>query len=243
MMDPLRRSFDDLYDTRPPPRGADAVLVGARRQALLGPAPHRRRPGPFVLAAAAAALVLLVVLVTRPSEHTVVETGPAAPGTAAPTTAAPPVATAAPPVTTAAAQDARALPPGRHFGFLLAVDGAARTIEFDEALWLSGEEGNAAARQRGDLGEDDVLPNDFYIVNDDQRRRTLRVGADVTVKVIRQESCCEHTAADFAFLAAAFSSEESLRTLFGAGGSGWVPMWVTIAAAGTVVDIEHQYVP
>lgn len=227
MTDRLHRAFDQLHDSRPPPRGAAAVLDGARRPVMRCTAPNRRPPGRPVLAGLAVACACLVVFMAWPSNGTTVTTGPAGVST-----------TTAP--TTAPAGNEPALAPGRHFGYLRAVDGASHTIEFDEAIFLSGDAAAAAARRDGVPLVDGVLPNDLYIVNDEVALRTLRVRPDVAVKVIRSETCCEHSTVDFAFLARAYASNQSRTEALYGGGDTFL---VTVAEGGAVSRIEHAYTP
>lgn len=59
---------------------------------------------------------------------------------------------------------------GVYFGYIRAVeDGNTRTLVFDEARWLIGEEGKDAAIAAGLCTADareECLPNDFFILNE-----------------------------------------------------------------------------
>lgn len=58
---------------------------------------------------------------------------------------------------------------GIHFGFIRAIQaGDVHVLDFDEARWLTGKEGQDAAIAAGHCTEDarsECLPNDFFIEN------------------------------------------------------------------------------
>ena len=114
---------------------------------------------------------------------------------------------------------------GRHFGFWKTFE-IGDTIafgEFDLAYFLTGGEAEAAAAAKGETVE-----NDYFIVNDNTRLRTLIVGGDAVVRVLADiggPALEPSNVADFAV-----DRHQA---------SGF---WVTIAD-GLVTGIEEQYVP
>ncbi|MGI8425955.1 MAG: hypothetical protein ACR2M4_05020 [Actinomycetota bacterium] len=70
---------------------------------------------------------------------------------------------------------------GTHMAFIVSVDPSKSTMTYDVVQWLSGEEANEA--HRTETGDDSRAPNDYYIVNDNSKVRTLTVtdGACIAV--------------------------------------------------------------
>ena len=130
----------------------------------------------------------------------------------------------------------------RAFGFITAANPEARTIDFDEAEWLSGDEAAAAAVADGQLRPGEPVPNDYYIRNPDKEVVELEVAADATVKgagsatVLKPRPPCEGCQ----------SFEVGLDEFFAAWDGGLRPArgsyWVT-TKDGEVVAIEEQYRP
>lgn len=114
---------------------------------------------------------------------------------------------------------------GRHFGYWKTFE-IGDTIafgEFDVAYFLSGVEAEAAAAGKGETVE-----NDYLIVNDNTRLRTLIVKGNAKVRVLVEGGGAglkSSNVADFAVARHAASG-----------------FWVTIAG-GEVNEIEEQYVP
>ena len=144
--------------------------------------------------------------------------------------------TTAPPTTAAGATDEPAdvgdsddtgrseLEDGRHFGFWQRFEIGDTTAygEFDLAQLLTGTEAEAAAAERGD-----EVNNDYYIVNDNPRLRTLIAEGDTVVRVLEggTPDPVDSNVADFAV-------ERSPDAGF----------WVTIED-GIVTEIEQQFFP
>jgi hypothetical protein len=114
---------------------------------------------------------------------------------------------------------------GRHYGFwkTLEIGDTVAFGEFDLAYFLTGTEAEKAAASHGD-----DLSNDYYVVNDNTRLRTLIVNGDAEVTVVDWDNCCGTKPSNVADLAV--DRRES---------SGF---WVTIEN-GAVTKIEEQYVP
>jgi hypothetical protein len=129
---------------------------------------------------------------------------------------------------------------GRHFGWVRAVDLEALSIEFDLASFLTGDEANEAAEERGD---ETPVPNDYYIVDDNPRLRTLGVGPTLEIVLFDWNRCCDETIpAGLDAFAEAIASDEPITVdgslLYG----GYSPYWITIEG-GVITRIEEQYLP
>ena len=113
---------------------------------------------------------------------------------------------------------------GRHFGYWRSfeIGDTVATGEFDLAYFLSGDEAEKAAAAKGD-----EVTNDYYIVNDNPRLRTLFARGDTKVVVLVGDGAKTTTSnvADFAV-------ERNRDAGF----------WVTIED-GIVTSIEEQYQP
>lgn len=133
---------------------------------------------------------------------------------------------------------------GKHFGYIRAFttgDGT-RTMAFDQATWLTGDEATAAARAAGDIGSDEPVPNDYYVTNPDTATVTLPVDPDVTVTRVDCDSGCTGNAPGrIEDLVASFGHEDesTLETPYRGARSQY---WVT-TAAGVVTHVDEQYVP
>jgi hypothetical protein len=129
---------------------------------------------------------------------------------------------------------------GRHFGYVRSVDADARTIEFDLAYFLSGEEADRAYQEAtGDTGP---VPNDHFVVNDNPMLRTLALAPDVRLRLLDWSHCCEtFFDGDLAPFAQAIREQADVTDggLIYRGQSSW---WITIEN-GVVTEIEEQYSP
>jgi hypothetical protein len=129
---------------------------------------------------------------------------------------------------------------GRHFGFIESVDLEGLALEFDLAYFLTGEEANAAAEEHGD---EVPVPNDYYIVNDNPKIRTLGVAPDLEIVLFDWDRCCEETiSGSLEGLAEAINGGEPV-TVDGHLYQGPLsPYWLTVEG-GAVTRIEEQYLP
>jgi hypothetical protein len=128
---------------------------------------------------------------------------------------------------------------GRHFGYVRSVDADARTIEFDLAYFLSGEEANAAYQAAGGTGP---VPNDHFVVNDNPRLRTLPLAPDVRLRLLDWNHCCEtFFDGDLVLFGQAIEEQGDVTDgdLTYRGQSQW---WITVEN-GVVTEIEEQYSP
>jgi hypothetical protein len=126
---------------------------------------------------------------------------------------------------------------GRHFGFIRSVDVAAQTMRFDLAYFLTGDEANQAAAEHGD---EVPVPNDYYIVNDNPKLRTLAISPAVDVWVIDWQDCCELVQGEVQPFMDAFATKHHAWDALYQGSEA--PYWVTVEN-GAVVKIEVQFLP
>lgn len=114
---------------------------------------------------------------------------------------------------------------GRHFGYWRTFEVGDTTAfgEFDLAYFLSGVEAEAAAAANGETVE-----NDYFIVNDNTKLRTLIVKGKAKVRVLVGGGGAELESSNVAD----FAVDRHPASGF----------WVTIVG-GEVNEIEEQYVP
>jgi hypothetical protein len=127
---------------------------------------------------------------------------------------------------------------GRHFGYIESIDleTPVGTVVFDLGYFLSGEEANQAAAEDG---YPTPVDNDYYIVNDNPRLRTLLVSPDITIRLV-----------DWGYSTGLFSADaRRFQQSFALDGyplgrykGRFSPYWLTIKG-GVVVTIEEQYQP
>jgi hypothetical protein len=128
---------------------------------------------------------------------------------------------------------------GEHFGFVEEVDASGGNLVLDLAYFLSGEAANEAAAERGD---EVPVPNDYYIVNDNPRLRTLTLADDLKLSLLDWNRCCdERFEGDLDTFAQAI--DEGQLEADGYLYQGPLsPYWLTVEN-GEVVRIEEQYLP
>lgn len=124
---------------------------------------------------------------------------------------------------------------GHHFVYVTDAarrkDGSVR-VTFDLAYFLTGEAGERAAAEHGD-----EFVNDYYIVNDNPRLRTLSLGEDVGVRYIPAGGCCELQPGSVdAWLEAVLETNPTDY----AGKD--VPWWFTVKG-GAITKIAQRYLP
>ncbi len=130
---------------------------------------------------------------------------------------------------------APALDDGRYFVFVKKLHGTPpnASMTFDLAYFLTGEAANQAAAEHG---VQTPVPNDYYIVNDNPRLRTLPLSPTVDTQAIDWTNCCELTSVPYTDWAAAV--RDSTDALHGAE-SGY---WITVQQ-GRIAMLEEQYTP
>jgi hypothetical protein len=124
---------------------------------------------------------------------------------------------------------------GHHFVYVtrasLMEDGSSE-VEFDLALFYVDDDAEREAAERGD----EVL-NGYYIVNENDRLRTLPLADDVEVAYIPVDACCALQPGNVdAWLEAVL---ETNPTDYGGAD---VPWWFTVEG-GEISRIEQQYLP
>jgi hypothetical protein len=135
---------------------------------------------------------------------------------------------------------------GEQFGFVTKADAAKRTITFDPAEWLDGEEGRLAAVEDGSIGPDESLPNDYYIRNPDKRTRVLELAPSATVHAavpvtalaVRRPAACSGNSNCTSYSVSLPAFFASFRERH----HGGLKFWLTIRD-GDVVRLDEQYVP
>lgn len=120
---------------------------------------------------------------------------------------------------------------GRNYGYPTKATDDSVTV--DIALFLTGQE---AAEAAADHGDESPPPNDYYVVNDNPRLRTLPVASDVRVRYVPvgQDPSVTVNGNWDAFAAAVNGAQQ---TDYPEG--GW---WFTLRD-GVVVKVEFQWVP
>jgi hypothetical protein len=127
---------------------------------------------------------------------------------------------------------------GRHPAYLTSLDVGGHTIEFDLIQFLTGDQANAAYHE--DHPDDPGgVPNDYYIVNDNPRLRTLPVAAGVAVSVVStSESANDPHSITFEDLPGYLSGNPIPEE----GRLWYNPFWLVVEDH-TIVAIEEQYTP
>jgi len=131
------------------------------------------------------------------------------------------------------------LPDGRHFGFIKSIDlnASPATMVFDLAYFLTGDEANAAAAERGD---EVPVPNDYYIVNDNPKLRMLQVSPNVDIELVDWKNCCDRVfKPNWQKFQDSFALDEPPA---GRYKGKFTNYWVTVNG-GEVVQIQEQFVP
>jgi hypothetical protein len=128
------------------------------------------------------------------------------------------------------------LPDGRHFVFIGELPGdPPDRMTFDLAEFLTGD---AAADAAAEHGDESPPPNDYYIVNDNPRLRTLPIASDAQLLIIDWSDCCDtFIDGDIGLLRDALVSGDPTGAYRPAS-----PFWITVES-GSIATIEEQYLP
>jgi hypothetical protein len=129
---------------------------------------------------------------------------------------------------------------GRHFGYIKSVDLAPKpaTLAFDLAYHLIGEEANREAERRG---YETPVPNDYFIVNDNPKLRTLPLSDDLELRLLDWNHCCEtFFAGDLEQFAASFQRE---HPLVDSHYRGALSAYEILVRNGVVVAVDERYFP
>jgi hypothetical protein len=145
------------------------------------------------------------------------------------------------PVETPPQPDDAELEDGRHFGYVTSVDVEERTIVFDLAIWLSGDEADRAYQDA--TGETGPVPNDYYVVNDNPKLRTLTLAPDVRVRLLDWNDCCgTFFDADLDVWARAVVRNRHIDVNGREYSNNSRQVWITVQD-GVVTLVEEQYTP
>lgn len=125
---------------------------------------------------------------------------------------------------------------GRHFVFVKELPGAPPDrMTFDLAEFLTGD---AAAEAATEHGDESPPPNDYYIVNDNPRLRTLAIAPDAELRILDWADCCSSfVVGDLGLLADALAHGDPTGTYRPSS-----PFWITVSG-GAIATIEEQYLP
>ena len=197
--------------------------------------PSARRSRRILIVASLVALVAVAFgggyLLARGSGET--DSSPAASPTGPPSVSIEPSTIEGPPPSgTPSSTPAPVLEDGSHFVYARSAVAAPRSLRVDLAEFLTGEEAQEAAEDRGD-----EVTNDYYIVNDERRLRSVPVSDDVIVLYVPRGAAGPDLVDGTwdAFVEAVSDDGESDI-------DGDAPWWITIEAGG-IVQIEQQYLP
>jgi hypothetical protein len=204
---------------------------------------HRRR---WIVAAGVAVVVLVVAVIagvatwgddetsTSGTSTTEAPSATETPPTVAPAPAPAPVVPAPGPTDDGAVL----LEDGRHAAMITGLDVDGRAVEVDVVQFLMGDEATAAYREDHPDDPTGSPDNDYYIVNDNPRLRTLPVADDVVVTVVSTS-----TSANDPHRIAFEDLPGYVATYEGAGGQLWYnPFWLTVED-DRIVALDEQYTP
>jgi hypothetical protein len=128
---------------------------------------------------------------------------------------------------------------GRHFGYIKSVDlgPAPATLSFDLAYLLKGDEANEEAARRG---YPTPVDNDYFIVDDNPKLRTLVLSDDVELRLLDWKHCCTtFFPGELGRFAASFE-----RKKYPAGNyKGKFSAYELTVAGGEVVAIDEHFFP
>jgi hypothetical protein len=106
-------------------------------------------------------------------------------------------------------------------------------VEFDLAYFYTGVRAEQEAAER-----DDVATDGYYIVNDNDRLRTLPLADEVEVAYIPESQCCDPQPWDIEAWIEAIGLSTNPSDYPGKN----VPWWFTVEG-GQITQIEQQYLP
>jgi hypothetical protein len=180
----------------------------------------------------AAMLAATLVGCTKPAS------GPDATGQPPAPTSAPPAPTT-PPASPAGEEQiggaTAVLADGRHPVFITSIDVGKRAMRFDLIIFLTGKKAEEewAKRHPGEEGP----MNDYMIVNDNPRLRTLPVTAGARILIIDPDN---FTPTSMLEVDLTKLRDEVMQR--GGGGSSAGPFWITVAA-DRITRVEQQFTP
>lgn len=133
------------------------------------------------------------------------------------------------------------------FGWLRSFEdtGGTTTVGVDPADMLTGEAAVAAARQDGEISQNEDLPNDFYIRNPDESTIEFTVSPDVVVTLqacYQGGDCVVSEQVDLATWSVLLGAEENPELEWDWYGAGSLPYEFTVTNE-TVTEIHEVYLP
>lgn len=152
------------------------------------------------------------------------------------------------PVTTTTTE---ALPEGvREFSYIVAVgasDDGTIVVTADYAQFLTGDEAIRAAVEDGFIVEGEVVPNDYYIVNENPQLRELALdpGAPIVLNACFVDGACVtqvRVTIDQWMALLDGDTPEGLGDGFQWYGQAALPYWL-ILDGETIIGVEEQYLP
>jgi hypothetical protein len=184
----------------------------------------------WITLAAVAATVTALVACSKPAAE------PTSQGQSSPATSGPP-ATSTPPATPVGEEQiggAAVLADGRHPIFITTVDVGRKSIKFDLVVFLTGQKAKEewAKAHPGEEGP----PNDYMIVNNNPRLRTLPVADEVRILIIDPDNFQPDSMLEVSL------SQLRDRVTTRGGGQADGPYWITVRA-GKITRVEEQFVP
>jgi hypothetical protein len=131
---------------------------------------------------------------------------------------------------------------GKNFAFIKSLDTSASppTVTYDLAYFLTGDAATQAAKDHGDEAPP---PNDYYIVNDNPKLRTVALAPDARLVLLDWNHCCDTTFdGDLTEFAGAVDRDAEVTSDGDVYKGRQSPYWL-IARNGQIVRIEEQYLP
>ncbi|MFZ2555990.1 MAG: hypothetical protein WAZ27_01515 [Minisyncoccia bacterium] len=126
------------------------------------------------------------------------------------------------------------------FGYVRSADAGGRSIEFDDAAWLSGKPGEDAAIAAGICSEEtrsDCLPNDFYIYNEEKITTNVRLAQNVAVYMVTLSAETNGVKREYV-------SFETFAKLVNDSALHWQKLPYNVSTQnGEVIMIEEVYIP
>ena len=149
-----------------------------------------------------------------------------------------PAATTAPAAT--ATKNTEILADGRHPVYLTGLDTGASTVTFDLIEFLTGKEAEARWKKQHPNGPDGP-DNDYMIVNENSRQRTMPVAAGAKCTVLASLGGVDMTTVAFSGLPA-FLKKQSEGMTVEKPNLALLPFWLTVEG-GEVTRFEEQFLP
>ncbi len=152
---------------------------------------------------------------------------PQPPGSTVPATAPSQTLGGTPAATPTTIEDTAApvLPDGRSPIYITSIDVAHRKLTFDLIIFLTGQAAKDEWKKEGNT--DDGPPNDYLIVNNNPKLRTLPVSSSASIIYNDQNNSFAPTPVSLSGLKGPFQ---------------YRPFWITVAGA-VITKMEEQFIP